>query len=607
MATTTIEQILDATDLVALIGERVALKRVGKEFVGLCPFHNDHRASLTVSPSKRIFKCFSCGAGGDALRFVQMFERVGFRQALELLANRAGIDLAQGSGPHRDDAQREELRRVMKWARSHFMRNLAQTPAGQAARQYALRRGMTDATLERFGIGFAADAWDDLILAARRAGVPQQALQKAGLITTGESQKIYDRFRNRLMFPIADTMGRVLAFGGRTLGDDPAKYLNSPETELFSKSRVLFAMDQTRLAIAAKKSAIVVEGYLDAVLLVQAGVEYVVATLGTAFADAQIKIIKPYCERLYLCFDGDAAGLRAADRACEIAVRSGLDIRVVILPEGEDPADCIQRHGPDVFNNYLQTARSALHFKWEQTQTAFESGGGSRRTAIEAYLAFVVGVCDSGAVDPVEQGLLLGRLSELLGLPAEQVYSYVGALRRQRRSQKSKTDGAAPADSRSTGPKIPAGLESAVEELLGLLVRSSECMQLVNDDFLRGVRQNPAWERLYQLMQNCFEEHSRFSQADLVGACDDAETLAILSKVTQRVPAEVLDSPAIREMFHSTCSRLAEELSLMAARDAVRDVDLSAEQGSEWLRRLTRAARHGSALPTQYRLHGPEV
>ncbi|RMF77549.1 MAG: DNA primase, partial [Planctomycetota bacterium] len=286
MAVSLKDEVLDAVDIVDVIGQRVALKRKGREFVGLCPFHPDKRPSLSVSPTKRIFKCWSCGVGGDVIKFVQLSERVDFRTALHSLAERAGIAThARGDESARAGAnQRERLREVLAWATRHFQRNL-RGPQGKAALQYARSRGISDETIDRFGVGFARAAWDDLVNTAQRAGVSVAELQLAGLAATSDSGRTYDRFRNRLMLPIRDGQGRCVAFGGRTLGDDPAKYLNSPETALFSKSRILYALDLARPAIQREREAIVVEGYLDAVLLHQAGIDNVVATLGIALTD----------------------------------------------------------------------------------------------------------------------------------------------------------------------------------------------------------------------------------------------------------------------------------------------------------------------------------
>ncbi len=425
------ERILESVDIVELVGERVALTRKGREYVGLCPFHDDHRPSLSVSPRKQIFKCWSCGAGGDVIKFVQLSHRVDFKEALRILAQRLGLELRRPDTDDRSAALREQIRRALTWARTHFQRNLRETASGQRAAAYARDRGMSDATIARFDLGYAPDSWDDLLTHATRAGIPREVLQQSGLVATNENNRTYDRFRNRLIFPICDALGRCVAFGGRTLGDDPAKYLNSPETPLFSKSRILYGLDQARRAITAAREAVVVEGYTDAVLLSQAGVENVTATLGTALTDAHMKLLSQLSDRIAMCFDSDEAGLRAADRAVETALRHRVEVVVAVMEEEQDPADYVMRHGADAFKSLLQSAIGALEFRWSRTLEAYQQGGQQgQRDALEAFLRFVARVNYQGGMDPVlDQGRLISRLSDLLALPAGTVYEYLAKVR----------------------------------------------------------------------------------------------------------------------------------------------------------------------------------
>ena len=264
-------------------------------------------------------------------------------------------------------------------------------------------------------------AWDDLLTAARKTGLSEEALQRAGLITTNEKGRTYDRFRNRLIFPISDGVGRPVAFGGRTLGDDPAKYLNSPETSLFSKTRVLYGLDLARQEMEAQNAAIVVEGYLDAVLLHQFGFKHTVAVLGTALTGAHVKLLKQRAEKVVLCFDGDQAGMRAADRALQASLVGGIDVKVAVLDAGMDPADCVLQRGREGFERALQSATDALEFKWTLTERSFgEASPRARRAAIEALLEFVATVTAAGGIDPLGQGLLVRRISDMLG-PAGRV------------------------------------------------------------------------------------------------------------------------------------------------------------------------------------------
>jgi len=601
------QRILQSTDIVEVVQEHVSLARQGKEFVGLCPFHPDHRPSLRVSPKKQIFKCFACGAGGDVLKFVQMRERVEFREALAILARRAGLSMTSSDADRRADEQREQIRQAVAWARTHFRRNLENTAGGRAAHQYALSRGLTPETIDRHGLGYAADAWDDLLRAGQRAGLSDEVLRQAGLVTSNEAGKTYDRFRQRLMFPIADALGRPVAFGGRTLGDDPAKYLNSPETALFSKSRLLYALDLARDSIEQGREAIVVEGYLDAVLLHQHGFTNAVAALGTALSDAHVKLLKQRAERLVLCFDGDQAGARAADRAVEVSLLGGMDVRVAVLEAGLDPADCVVQRGAAGLQVALRAAVDALEFKWSLTRASFGEGSQrTRRAAIEALLEFVAGVMAAGGIDPLEQGLVIRRLSELLGVPAEMVHAMLGTFRKRvRRSESGPADAAETSAYGESIRGLPAGLVAAVETLFGLLLVDASCLAHLDDVFADATRASPVWVRLTALIQDVAAEQSRYTRADVIARCDDAEICDLVS----RACARAADVTWAQDLFLTTRERLASELTVLRMNDLQQDLrqrGVTDDRGDRLFGDLLETARgQDFTLAAQTRLSTP--
>lgn len=569
------DKVLDSTDIVEVVGERVQLTRRGREFVGLCPFHPDHNPSLSVNPQKGIFKCWSCGAGGDVIRFVQLRDRVGFREALDALARRAGIELRAAPAERRQSQLREEIQAAVAWARRHFQRNLAAETVGRRAREYAAQRGLAPETIARHGLGLALDAWDDLLAAARRAGLRDEVLRLAGLVLSNENGKTYDRFRNRLIFPISDALGRPVAFGGRTLGDDPAKYLNSPETVLFSKSRVLYGLDLARRAIEQSGAVLVVEGYLDAVLLHQHGFENAVATLGTALTDAHAKVLRPLAGTIYLCFDGDEAGRRAADRAVELALRTRADVRVAVLPAGQDPADCVTAGGPAALEAVLKGARDALEFKWTQALSAFGAGGPrARRAAVEDFVQFVATISVAGGVDPLQQSLLTGRLSDLLGVSPDAVFELLaGAKRTVRRRPPGQTGPAVEMSEYEASIRgLPGGLVTAVESLLGLLLEHPGCWRLVDDAVAGAVALSQTWQRLYRLLVDAHEELGEYSMKDVIARCEDSA----LCELVGRARARSVGAASPAEHFEAARVRLGADL------DALRMSDLrGAIRGSE--------------------------
>jgi len=563
------DTVLESTDIVELIGERVALVKKGKDHVGLCPFHDDHKPSMAVSQSKQIFKCWSCGTGGDAIKFVQLRERVDFREALIVLARRAGIDLASADSRAPAGPDRQALRAAMTWARTHFERNLKGLAPGRQAEDYARSRGMSLETIERFGLGFAADSYDDLVNAGRRSGLSTDVLVHSGLAGASDSGRIYDRFRNRLVFPICDSQGRPIAFGGRALGDDPAKYLNSPETALFSKSRVLFAHDRAQAAIAKGKSAIVVEGYLDAILLHQAGFENAVAPLGTALTDAHVKALVADCEQIYMCFDGDEAGVRAADRAVQVAMRHGVDVRVVIMPENMDPADVIVAEGPAAFNSLLQSAIAALEFKWNRTLESF-GGAGARvkREAIEAFLGFIGRLADHGGIGLLDQGLAVGRIAEVIGLAPAAVYELLERARlAQGRAQVGKAasslelERVAEARSEYDGAisGLPVAIVSAAETLFGIAIRTGHLDSRLDAGLSMICGHCVYWNGLLTLLRGITEGSATLNAAAILERTDDPAMCELLGRAIDRARGlSDVDAATAHEL-----ARLRTELELL--------------------------------------------
>lgn len=597
------DRVLDALDIVEIIGERVDLRRKGREYVGLCPFHADHTPSMNVSPGKRIFKCWACGAGGDVIRFIQLHERIEFREALGMLAERAGITLEARPVDRRTTELRDQIRAAVTWARDYFRRNLHETPAGQAALAYARKRGMSDETVQTIGLGLALDGFDNLMIAAKRAGLRDDVLQHAGLIGTSERGKRYDRFRNRLIFPIHDRVGHPIAFGGRTLGDDPAKYLNSPETVLFNKSRVLYGFDLARRTIEQQRSAIIVEGYLDAVLLWQYGFQHALATLGTALTDAHVKLLRPLVSTLYLCFDADEAGTRAAERAVEVALRSQCEVRVVLLEGAKDPADCVVEGGAAAFERHLKGARDALEFKWLQTLSAFDDGRpGARRKAIEDYIGFISQAAVAGGVDPLQQDLMIGRLSELLGVPAERVFGLVQAAKRTQRARAavpSAVDEASDYDAEIRG--LPPGLVAAAESVLGPLVTDASSWQMVDDLVADSMRYSQTWQRLYGVLLELHQDVGEYSLKEVVARCEDGA----LCELVHRVRTRQRGADPGPESFRWARERLASELDLVRMEDLRRGLHPGTSGEADELRTFellrTLASGQHAPLPAESR------
>jgi len=358
-----IDEIRDRTDIVTVISDHVVLKKVGKNFKGLCPFHSEKTPSFSVSPDKRIYHCFGCGVGGNVFKFVMEIQSISFPEVLKVLAERAGIPLPRNSSDHSTDPghkERESLRKLNEAATRYFQSLLKNPEGGLSARNYLTSRHFDAETLERYRVGWAAPTWKGLLThVQQKSSVTQEQLLKSGLIIKKEdSSTVYDRFRGRVIFPIKDLHSNIIGFGGRSINEeDQPKYLNSPETLLYQKSETLFGMDQAKQAIRKENQVILVEGYFDQMRAVQHGVEYVVATCGTALTAKQASMLRNHAETAILIFDSDSAGRSAAEKGFDILLEHGMNVKIVVLPDGQDPDSFIQEQGAESFLEKIRNAK----------------------------------------------------------------------------------------------------------------------------------------------------------------------------------------------------------------------------------------------------------
>ncbi|MGD9110254.1 MAG: DNA primase, partial [Phycisphaerales bacterium] len=417
---TTISRVQQASDIVELVGEHLSLVKKGREMVGLCPFHDDHKPSLYVNPAKQIFKCFACGAGGDVFKFLQMREGLTFPQAVERLANRAGIKIkvARYDGPRKQssDIDPNRLAKVNAWADKHFQKNLFDKKTGGNATEYLLSRRITLDSAKQWHIGLATGSANELLSAAKAAKVPDELLKASGLVTE-RNGSLVDRFINRLMFTITDVTGRVIGFGGRTLDGEGAKYINSPATVLFDKSNCMYGLEQARHEIVSSNTAVVVEGYTDCVMAHQCGFKNVVATLGTSFTEGHGKILKRYARNVILVFDSDTAGIAAANRALDICLSLQLDIKIVTIEGEKDPCDYLVEVGKEKFGELLNSAVDVFQFKYDRLIQSFEGDEtiAGRKAAIEEFLQAIATAVLSGRLGGIEEGLIVNRLAKISG------------------------------------------------------------------------------------------------------------------------------------------------------------------------------------------------
>ena len=422
----TVEQVAAASDIVEVVTSYFPLKRAGTEFRALCPFHQEKTPSFYVSPSKQSYYCFGCGAGGSVFQFLMQIENVDFPEAVRRLARRAGIPvIEEEGGPEEEERQkrRQRLLRLHGEAAAWFHGNLLRTKAAHNARTYLSGRNLNIDVAKRWQIGYAPDSWDALINWAVGCGYTKEEIVDSGLVKLRDENnprsKIYDRFRDRLMFPIHNDVGEVIAFSGRVV--DPqtngAKYVNSPETLLFSKGSVLFGMDKSKRAIARARGAIVLEGQLDLITAFEAGFENVVAPQGTALTDRQAALLRRFAEEVVLFFDADAAGEKAAERALEVLFAAGFLVRVGELPEGEDPDSLIRRSGAATFKNLVDQAKDFFDFEVDRNLAKAEARTTAGRVAFAHKMARLLSVVP----DVVLRDTIVSRLATRLSIPRDAI------------------------------------------------------------------------------------------------------------------------------------------------------------------------------------------
>jgi DNA primase len=467
------ERIREAIDIVDLVGSYMALRRAGKGFVGLCPWHDDSRPSLQVNPERQTYRCWVCDVGGDVFNFVMRMERLEFREALEQLADRAGITVSRGKGGLPAD-DRAALWKALDWAAARFRDCLKTAPEAASAREYLAGRGLESASLERFGVGFAPESWDWLLRQAATDGVAVPLLERTGLVVKREDRPgHYDRFRGRVMFPIRDPLGRCVAFGGRILPGsrvEAAKYVNSPETPLFSKSSMLYGLDTAREAMAASGQAVVVEGYTDCLAARQAGCGDVVAVLGTALGERHAKLLRRYADRVVLVLDGDEAGRRRANEILGLLLAEPIDLRIARLPAGVDPCDFIIAEGREAFEAVLAAAVDPLDYRMDEALAALpaDAGDDAALAAVESVLAALAAATGSAA-DLSERRLredrVLGRLARRFGLSRDVLQARLQELRGRRKSAPTPVSAGPPA---AIMPRLPAWDREVLEVLVGV-------------------------------------------------------------------------------------------------------------------------------------------
>jgi DNA primase len=485
IAQETVEQVAAASDIVAVISSYFPLKRAGTEFRAICPFHQEKTPSFFVNPSKQSYYCHGCGAGGAVFQFLMQYENIDFPESVRRLASRAGIAIIEDELSAEEETKQSLRKRLLRLhfeVSAWFHSNLVRTKAAAHARSYLKSRGINIETAKRWQIGYAPNTWDSLVHWANTAGFVKEELIESGLVKLREEanprSRIYDRFRDRLMFPIHNDFGEVVAFSGRILDPNAqgGKYVNSPETPLFSKGNLLFGLHQSKRAIANARQAIVLEGQLDLITTFEAGIQNVVAPQGTALTTRHAALLRRFADEVILFFDADAAGQKAAERALEVLFGAGLQVKLGEMPPGEDPDSLIRTSGADAFRARVQAAEDFFDFEINHKLSAAESETTAGRVAFARKMSQFIGVVP----DPVLRDTVISRLASRLKIPRETMQQMVHSSARQ-------------APGRALDEEVVVPATSMPRHDLAVICKSA----LVVPDLLKEIRQQP-WKSILQ-------------------------------------------------------------------------------------------------------------
>lgn len=537
------EQVRQAVDIVDLIGGYMALRRQGRNFVGLCPWHDDSRPSLQVNPERQSFKCYVCDIGGDVFSFIMRTEGLEFREALEMLAERAGIRLS----PTKNTGQasqfdRRNLLAVMAWAEHEFHHCLLKDPVAEGARRYLADRGITEESVNRFHLGFSPDEWDWLLRRAGSANFSGELLERVGLVLRRESGGFYDRFRGRLLFSIRDALSRPIAFGGRILPDTAnsnperteAKYINSPETPLFSKGMQLYALDLAREAISKQHGLVVMEGYTDVIMAHQYGIQNAVAVLGTALGEKHIPLVRRFTDSITLVLDGDEAGqrrtLQILDDLLALFVAHEIDLRILSLPTGADPCDVISSQGSEAFQQRLSQSLDALDYKIDAVTNGLASAPGTHRSAlaVEELIGTLARALPTSARATsstlVREQQVLSRLSRQFGVGEETLRSRLAAVRHEQSSRAMRQ----PLDQTSASPEKTPPLRGWERELVEMIIHNPTVLAELSDHIHTEDIPHAVCREIFSKSLELMHVGQIPTFDQLMLACDDAAVKSIL-------------------------------------------------------------------------------
>lgn len=507
----TIERIKEENDIVDIISETVRLKRSGRNYMGLCPFHGEKSPSFSVSQDKQIYKCFGCGEAGNVLTFVMKQKNLNFIEACKVLAERANIPLELGNNEDNSVVKKKEaLYKVNVEAARFFFSNLQKD---RGSKSYFIRRGIEEGTIKRFGLGFAKNGWQNLRTYLKGKGFSDNILLEAGLVLRSDKGTIYDRFRNRVMFPVFDIKGRVIGFGGRVLDDSKPKYLNSPETLVFHKGTNLYGLNFAIKNQLKERYFIIVEGYMDLISLNQHGITNVVASLGTALTINQARLLKRYADKVIISYDADFAGQTATLRGLEILKEAGFDVRVLSIPEGKDPDEFVRSNGKDAFLKLAKSSETLIAYRLRRVKDGINFN--DDQSLIEYGNRVAEILLD---LNPVEQNVYIKNISEDTGIKEQSLYDLISMTSKGKNDKNMYEN-----DQKGTKLYVEPSYMKAEKSLLKLMLNDGDYNEIVK--LIRSDEFNlKAHGKIFDLIKEGREESVQNISSYVELNCDDVDS-----------------------------------------------------------------------------------
>jgi len=541
MISSPVDEIKNRLDIIEVIGSYIKLQKTGINYRAICPFHSEKKPSFFVSPTRQIWHCFGCGKGGDIFGFVKEIEGVEFGDALRILAQKAGVELKRKTPEYVQwKSEREDLYEICELATKFFEKQLEESKTGKEAKKYLIGRGITEESIRKWRIGYAPDVWQGLSDFLTSRGYTEEQIKKAGLGLSSEKGSFYDRFRGRIIFPVFDLNSQVVGFGGRVFKDkdnkEIAKYVNTPQTMLYDKGRILYGLDRAKVEIRRKDFCILVEGYVDLIMVSQAGFQNVVATSGTALTPFQLKILKRYSENLFTAFDMDVAGDAATKRGIDLAQLQGFNVKVVTLPEDMDPADAVLKD-PKIWEKAVAEAKSIMDFYFDSAFAKFDKGSADGKKEISKVLLPVI----KRIPNKIVQAHWIGELAKRLKVKEENIEE---ELKKAKVEEYPEALGLEPEEVSNLPPK--SRRELLEERLVTLILKAPQNMEIIKEEELNRLSPQIK-EILLKLKKNKKIESDFFNYPNAVKSGEEInlfDYLALKAEVEEIEEKEI--SPEIQ-------------------------------------------------------------